>query len=449
MDVIPSAWGATRIMNVKDASASKARLHRARQKLQWLERMRWQLGLGLLACILIPASVRYALTPLWISAPTELNSMSAATLAIVGGYLFLRRLHVFPGISSFGYVMPCLSAAFAAVVLVMFALRLEYSRVPLFISYILASAWFGLVFFLVSRDKVLRLAIVPGGEAEKVGRLENVDWRLLHSPSDHLDGCDGIVVDLSADHPEEWERFIAGRALSGLPVYDVQQAVEQMSGRAEIDRLSLNTLGSINPNEAYFKIKQAAEWLCAAVALIAFLPVFALIALAIKWDSSGPVFFRQRRVGFRGTHFSVFKFRTMAHFSDDAADADARCSAITLDGDARITRAGRFLRRTRLDEMPQILNILFGQMGWIGPRPEAVPLTQWYENEIPFYHYRHIVRPGITGWAQVRQGHVADVNEIREKLYYDFYYIKNYSFWLDILIVMLTVKIVFTGHGAK
>lgn len=416
--------------------------------MQWLERVRWQLSLGLLFCIVVPAVVRYMVTPLWISAPTEFNSLCAAAIAIGGSYMFLRRLHVFPGINALGYVMPCFSAAFAIAVLVMFALRLDYSRVPLFISYIASLTWFGAIFLVVYRDKIVRLAIVPGGEADRIGRLENVHWQVLRSPDDRLKDAEGIVVDLNADLPDEWERFIADSALSGLRVYDVKQVVEQMTGRSEIDRLSLNTLGSINPNEVYFKAKQAIEWVAAAFALLLLAPLFGIIALAIKMDSAGPVFFRQERIGFRGIPFRVFKFRTMIH--RPAADADdARNAAITLTGDARITRTGRFLRRTRIDELPQVINVLQGQMGWIGPRPEAVALTQWYEQELPFYHYRHIVRPGITGWAQVCQGHVADVADVRNKLYYDFYYIKNYSFWLDVVIVMMTMKIMFTGHGAK
>ena len=122
---------------------------------------------------------------------------------------------------------------------------------------------------------------------------------------------------------------------------------------------------------------------------------------------------------------------------------------MTRVADARITRIGTFLRRTRIDELPQILNILRGEMSWIGPRPEALPLSRWYEAELPFYHYRHIVRPGITGWAQVNQGHVTALNDALEKLHYDFYYIKNFSPWLDFIIVMRTLTIVVTGFGAR
>jgi lipopolysaccharide/colanic/teichoic acid biosynthesis glycosyltransferase len=132
-----------------------------------------------------------------------------------------------------------------------------------------------------------------------------------------------------------------------------------------------------------------------------------------------------------------------------AQSGDDRSEAITRDGDDRITRIGRFLRRTRIDELPQIWNILRGEMSWIGPRPEAMALSEWYEAELPFYIYRHIVRPGISGWAQVNQGHVSDLESVFEKLHYDFYYIKNFSAWLDLLILARTIATVVTGMGAR
>jgi lipopolysaccharide/colanic/teichoic acid biosynthesis glycosyltransferase len=174
-----------------------------------------------------------------------------------------------------------------------------------------------------------------------------------------------------------------------------------------------------------------------------------LIALAIKLDGPGPVLFLQERLGYRGETFTMVKFRTMRG-RDVAADTDAmRDDAITRDGDDRITRIGRILRKTRLDELPQVWNILMGDMSWIGPRPEARALADWYEQEIPFYSYRHIVRPGITGWAQVNQGHVADIDAVSTKLRLDFYYVKNLSLWLDILIGLKTLRVIVGGFGAK
>jgi lipopolysaccharide/colanic/teichoic acid biosynthesis glycosyltransferase len=121
----------------------------------------------------------------------------------------------------------------------------------------------------------------------------------------------------------------------------------------------------------------------------------------------------------------------------------------TLPDDKRITRVGRLLREYRLDELPQIINILRGDMSWIGPRPEAVALAEWYEREVPFYVYRHIVRPGLSGWAQVHQGNVAAVDAARVKLEYDFFYIKHYSFWLDVVIVLKTLRTIMTRFGSR
>lgn len=122
---------------------------------------------------------------------------------------------------------------------------------------------------------------------------------------------------------------------------------------------------------------------------------------------------------------------------------------ITKPQDDRITPIGRFLRFSRIDELPQLINVLRGEMSLIGPRPEATGLSDWYQSEVPFYRYRHIVKPGITGWAQVNQGHVAGVDDIKMKLQFDFYYIRNFSIWLDILIVMKTIKTMLTGYGHK
>lgn len=145
----------------------------------------------------------------------------------------------------------------------------------------------------------------------------------------------------------------------------------------------------------------------------------------------------------------MVKFRTMKERGVSDSEDARRHDAVTRDADERITRVGRFLRKTRLDELPQAWNILRGEMSWIGPRPEAAELAHWYGQEIAFYAYRHIVRPGITGWAQVNQGHVADVEGVRQKLRLDFYYVKNLSLWLDVLIALKTLRVIVRGIGAK
>ena len=169
----------------------------------------------------------------------------------------------------------------------------------------------------------------------------------------------------------------------------------------------------------------------------------------IRFDSTGPVLFRQERMGYRGLPFIMYKFRTMRPRAAVGDEEAAREDAMTRAQDDRITRVGRFLRKWRIDELPQIINVFRGEMSWIGPRPEAVALSRWYEAEIPFYLYRHIVRPGLTGWAQVNQGHVTSVEDVWEKLNFDFYYVKNFSAWLDALILFRTIPTMLSGYGSK
>lgn len=224
-----------------------------------------------------------------------------------------------------------------------------------------------------------------------------------------------------------------------------------MSGRVEIEHLSENTLGALNPNDVYLNLKGAGDRLAAIIIFMVMLPVMLVTALIVKLDSPGPAVFRQQRIGYRGKPFTIYKMRTMRVDAPGTMTSDGQMlkNAMTQIDDPRITRLGRFLRRSRLDELPQLVNIIRGEMSLIGPRPEAVPLSQWYEKEIPFYHYRHLIKPGVSGWAQINQGHVTDVADVREKLHLDFYYVKNLSFWLDILISVRTLRTMMSGHGAR
>ena len=248
-------------------------------------------------------------------------------------------------------------------------------------------------------------------------------------------------ADLRAEIGSDWEAFLARCVLNGIPVYHAKQVQEALTGRVDIEHLSENSLGSLNPSSLYARTKRGIDLLAAILAIPVVLPVIALVALAIKRDSPGPVFYTQLRVGYRGEVFRIWKLRTMR--------TDGEGAHFTEGEDARVTRVGRVLRKYRVDELPQILNILRGEMSWIGPRPESLPLSQWYEREIGFYAYRHIVRPGITGWAQVHQGYAARPELVRHKLHYDFYYIKHFSPWLDLVIAVQTVRTVLTGFGAR
>jgi lipopolysaccharide/colanic/teichoic acid biosynthesis glycosyltransferase len=173
------------------------------------------------------------------------------------------------------------------------------------------------------------------------------------------------------------------------------------------------------------------------------LPFIPFIILAVRLSSPGPIFFTQTRVGLRGRLFTLFKFRTMRE------DAEARGAVWAAKDDSRVTPIGRFLRKVRLDEIPQLWNVLRGDMAFVGPRPERPEFVQWLRQEIPFYDLRHLVRPGITGWAQVRYRYGASLEETRRKLEYDLYYVKHLSIGLDLLIMFETVKTIILGRGAQ
>ena len=175
--------------------------------------------------------------------------------------------------------------------------------------------------------------------------------------------------------------------------------------------------------------------------MLAVSPLILVTAIAIKLDSQGPVFYGQIRTGLNGVTFRLYKFRTMI---EDAEKSGARW---TEKKDPRITRVGRLLRATRIDELPQLWNVLLGEMSFIGPRPERPAFNSELEAAIPYYDLRHLVKPGITGWAQVLYPYGASVEDAREKLQYDLYYIKNYSMMLDLVILIRTLRVVLVGHG--
>jgi lipopolysaccharide/colanic/teichoic acid biosynthesis glycosyltransferase len=178
--------------------------------------------------------------------------------------------------------------------------------------------------------------------------------------------------------------------------------------------------------------------------LVAVLPLMATIALLIALESGFPLIYRQERIGHRGVPFMVLKFRSMR--KDAEKDGQA---AWAVPGDARVTALGRFIRRSRIDELPQLINVLRGEMSLVGPRPERPVFVNMLTEQIPFYGVRHSVKPGITGWAQVRYSYGSNVEQAMRKLEYDLYYVKNHTVFLDLLILLETVRVVLFGEGAR
>ena len=366
----------------------------------------------------------------------------AAAVALT--HILTRQISVYPGADAISTVLPTASLAFALVTVLIVAGHIQYWRSLLFAGYILTVVWYIGFETLRARLTRPRLALISMGKSTGLMGVGAVHWVKITSPGDVelARRCDGVVLDLGADLSGEWRAFLAACASAGLPIYDSSKTRELLTGQVELSRAADLGLDVLLPKRGYIAAKSAIDFVAAVSLLPVALPILALCAAAIKLDSPGPAFYVQERVGFRGRKFGCIKLRTMC------VDAD-RGPSYTREGDARVTRVGRLLRRSRADELPQIFNILRGQMSWIGPRPEASPLAAEYERHIPYYAFRHAVRPGISGWAAVRQGNVAEVEAATSKLKYDFYYIKNLSASLDALIACRTVWIVLTGYGSR
>ena len=380
--------------------------------------------------------------------------LTQIVLANVFCWYALFKLHSYARSQLLSYVLPLNFSAFGVVLAANSLTRSDFSWSLL----ILCALSTLMISYLVTArtrrvDPATRLYIIPGGEIGAI--LGKQGFEELASPSELSDLIDAkhitgaIVADLHHDMTADWERAIAGAALRGIPVYHYRLIEEALTGEVRISHLRENDLGSLIPNLPYRTAKRVIDVAGSIVLTPILAPVMGLIALAIKADSPGSVIYRQERLGYRGKTFTMVKFRTMYERNVSNGSDVRRVDAITLDSDDRVTRVGRFLRKMRLDELPQVWNVLKGDMSWIGPRPEACALADWYEQEIPFYSYRHIVRPGITGWAQVNQGHVADIESVTTKLRLDFYYIKNLSLWLDILVALKTLRVAVSGLGAK
>jgi lipopolysaccharide/colanic/teichoic acid biosynthesis glycosyltransferase len=400
--------------------------------------------LGTVVAIIVPALL--VLLGIGMSrqeADVASNAAVASLVAIIISFAIIRRLLKFPLVPTYNYVAMTFIISFAIIAMGLKFFQIDFSSPQFFLAMAIITALVEIFFYSYRHRAPLRIAVAPG-----VASLAKLPSTMLQSvaftrpvvvPSEF--DYSGVVADFSAALDPEWEHFLALSALRGIPVYHVKQFNESITGRVAVDHLWENTLGAIVPALIYPQFKRIVDLLWVLICFPFIAPVIGVCAILIKLETPGPIFFKQRRIGLGGRPFTMLKLRTMVHEHEG--------SDYTLLNDQRVTRVGRFLRRCRFDELPQIINVLRGDMSWIGPRPEAISLAEWYEREVPFYVYRHIVRPGITGWAQVHQGNVAAIDAARLKLEYDFYYIKHFSFWLDAVIVIKTLRTVMTGFGSR
>ena len=313
--------------------------------------------------------------------------------------------------------------------------RLYYSRAYLFLSTLLGVFPYLLLVWLAPP---VRLLLLPGRGGE---------W-LRQALKDRLAPCPawgkaaGVAAELEDLEPEAYRGLISLWA-EGLPLYDPVSVYEALQGRVPLALGPKAVLRSLADRSMglYTYLKRFWEvGLILVFSPLIFL-LLALVALLVYLDLGRPVIFAQERMGWKGRPFRAYKFRTMR--------GAPRSGVYAGDEGDRITPLGRWLRRFRLDELPQLWNVLRGEMALIGPRPEQYVLAKAYEEANPLYALRHAVRPGLTGWAQVHHGYAEGLEGAMEKLEYDLYYVKHMSFWLDLNIVVATFRTILTGFGAK
>lgn len=251
---------------------------------------------------------------------------------------------------------------------------------------------------------------------------------------------DGVIVDRGDKYTKEERRFIAHCELAGIPVIAINRLEEMLWGRVSYKVLDQAWFYSgFNIKHFYLFLKRCSD-IVATLFLAPIILGLSIPTALIIWITMGrPILFTQERAGQDGKAFKIYKFRTMINNNDNTE---------TCENDSRITSLGKLLRKTRLDELPQFINVLKGDMSIIGPRPEWTLTANKFSEEIPAYHLRQLVKPGITGWAQVTQGHAIGTHGNYEKQQYDVFYVKNMSLWMDFKIFLRTFLIVFTGRGA-
>jgi sugar transferase (PEP-CTERM system associated) len=291
--------------------------------------------------------------------------------------------------------------------------------------------------FLDEQGENIGKSLVNPGIIGAVGEVESIV---------HDRRIDSIILSLKERRGNMPVSELLHLKFGGVEVEDAHSFIEKVTGRIHLEHLSPSWLilsDGFRKSQFLYAVKRSFDIVIALVAFVLTLPLMILVAIAIWLDSGGPVLFRQERTGFKGGTFKIMKFRSMCHSAEEGGPVWAASD------DKRVTRIGRFIRKYRLDELPQIINVLRGEMSLVGPRPERPHFCELLGENIPLFQLRHTVRPGITGWAQVKYQYGASVEESKTKLEYDFFYIKHMSIVLDLAILFETAKVMIYGRGAK
>lgn len=256
---------------------------------------------------------------------------------------------------------------------------------------------------------------------------------------------DLIIAAITHEKHADLIKALINCSWKGIDIIDMPTIYEQLTGKIpfkHINNMWMLHIAIGKPKLYSRLIKPVLEAVIALILFVLLIPVMVVLAIVIKCDSRGRIFYTQERVGKDGRKFTIIKFRTMVENAESLTGA-----VYAADNDPRITKIGRFLRKWRLDEIPQLLNVIKGDMSLVGPRPEREVFIREFEEKIPFYTQRLLVRPGLTGWAQVKFPYASSIEQTEEKLQYDLYYIKNMSFILDFVVFLKTIRVVLFGKG--
>lgn len=381
---------------------------------------------------------------IWLMPTTVFPQAVCTSVLLLVGKAILHRRTLRSAVDRLAVSVAWLLFVFLAWLSWIVFTRSYYSRAFLLVSFALLLSWQVIDAIVIrTRYQTPKLVAIPSEMTKRLLAVPGLNIHLLSEPK--VDSSiDGIVVDMHDGLSDEWVRFLAESTANGIPVYHAASVYEAATARVSLEYAHAEWLRELFlGSQSYLPVKRALDVAFVLASLPLVIPLCVIIAFAIKLTSPGPVLFWQERVGERGRVFKLVKFRSMR------VDAERDGAKFASRDDDRVTPVGRILRRYRLDELPQLWNVLKGDMSIVGPRPEQVAFAQQFEKQIPFYQWRHRVKPGITGWAQVQQGYAAGVEDTIQKLEYDLYYVKHLSFWLDVSIMLRTVRIILTGFGAR
>lgn len=395
---------------------------------------------GLAICMLAGSLLGWYSYGFWIVGAESYGMVGLVVMSYLGSVLLSRRVLNFAKTDLVATTFFSLLLCFFLTSAVLVMSRWYFSRTYLLGAFLAAFLWQVLQLWL-QQPRRYRLALVPGGLADELPALGGADWQVLEAP--RYVPVQAVVMDPHHTVEPPWLRFVAEQSLRGIPLLHAAVVYEGLTGRVSLEHHSEALLESWSSPGLYPYAKRFLDILAVVLTLPLTLLLMLLVSLAVRLDSKGPVLFWQERVGQGGRPFRMVKIRTMR------TDSEVKGARFAAQEDDRITRVGRILRKFRLDELPQLWNVLLGEMSLIGPRPEQIAFARVFAEEIPLYPYRHVVKPGLTGWAQVHQGYVADAEQTKVKLSYDLYYVKHLSFWLDALVVLKTLRTILTGFGAR